>query len=91
MTYAVEFTDEALSDIEKLKKSGNTAVIKKIRRLLDELKDHPHTGTGKPERLKHDYSGYWSRRINREHRLIYAIEEQKVIVAVVSMYGHYEP
>ncbi|QDH81570.1 Txe/YoeB family addiction module toxin [Echinicola soli] len=47
-------------------------------------------GTGKPERLKHDYHGYWSRRINREHHLVYAIEEGRVVVTIVSAYGYYE-
>jgi len=89
MSYVIEFTEEALRDIEKLKKSGNVAIAKKIRQLLYELKDHPYTGTGKPERLKYEFHGYWSRRINKEHRLIYAIEEQKVIVTVISAYGHY--
>lgn len=90
MTYQIEFTDLALKDIKKLKKSGNSAVLKKLRRLLNELREHPQSGTGKPERLKHDFNGYWSRRINKEHRLIYAIEEQRVVVVIISAFGHYE-
>lgn len=88
MSYVIEFTDQALADIERLKKSGNVAVSKKIRKLLDELKEHPHTGTGKPERLKHDFNGYWSRRITREHRLVYSIEIYKITVTVITAYGH---
>jgi toxin YoeB len=70
-------------------KSGNKSLNKKIEKLLDELRSHPESGTGKPERLKHDFTGYWSRRINREHRLIYSIEDQRVIVTVISAFGHY--
>lgn len=90
MTYQIEFTDLALNDIERLKKSGNVVLLKKIKKLLNELKEHPKTGTGKPERLKYDFNGYWSRRINREHRLIYAIEEARIVVVVISAFGHYE-
>lgn len=89
MSYTIEFTDQAIADIERLKRTGNTPVIKKIRRLLDELKENPYSGSGKPEQLKYDFIGYWSRRINREHRLIYAVEEKKVVVTVISAYGHY--
>jgi len=41
-----------------------------------ELAEHPREGTGKPEMLKGDLAGYWSRRINREHRLVYSIEDE---------------
>ena len=47
------------------------------------------TGTGKPEYLKHDKRGVWSRRITQKHRLIYKIHNNIVVVEVVSAYGHY--
>jgi toxin YoeB len=56
--------------------------------LFNELTDHPFTGTGKPEPLRYDLSGLWSRRINREHRLVYEVEDN--IVVVLSAKGHYE-
>ncbi|WP_138476703.1 Txe/YoeB family addiction module toxin [Dyadobacter bucti] len=89
MSYSIEFTPKALEGIEKLKKSGNKAVLKKIRKLLDELTAHPYTGTGQPEQLKHDLAGFWSRRINQEHRIVYAVDETKVVVTIVSAKGHY--
>jgi toxin YoeB len=61
----------------------------KIDRIISELYEHPETGTGKPERLKFDLSGYWSRRINKKDRLIYLIEDQIIIVTVISALGHY--
>jgi len=89
MSYSIEFTSKALEGIEKLKKSGNKPVLMKIRKLLDELTEHPYTGTGQPEQLKHNLSGFWSRRINQEHRIVYAVAEKSVVVTIVSAKGHY--
>lgn len=87
MSYTIQFTEQAQFDIAKHKKSGNKIVLNKILTLLDELTEHPFTGTGKPEQLKHDFSGYWSRRINKEHRLIYSVLED--VVYINSAFGHY--
>ena len=51
--------------------------------------EHPRKGTGQPEMLKHELTGLYSRRINRKHRLVYSIEDEKVIVYVLSAYSHY--
>ena len=53
MTFEIEFTPEALEDLEKLKKTGNKVILKKAYSLIQELKHHPESGTGKPERLKY--------------------------------------
>jgi len=87
MEYQLDFTDKAKEDIDLHKKSGNKAVLNKLLTLLDELTEHPFTGTGKPEPLKHNLAGMWSRRINREHRLIYEIEKNTVFI--LSAKGHY--
>ena len=55
--------------------------------MLDELTEHPFTGTGKPEPLKHQLKGLWSRRIDKEHRLIYEVIEPSVVI--ISALGHY--
>lgn len=89
MSYNLDFTDEAILDIERHKKSGDKAVLRKIDKLLNELREHPRTGTGQPELLKYDLAGYYSRRINREHRLIYEIKEKIVTVFVLSAHSHY--
>lgn len=73
MSFTLEFSETALDDIEKHKKSGDKTVLKKIEKLLNELMEHPTTGTGQPEMLKHDLTGLYSRRINKKHRLIYSI------------------
>jgi len=89
MSYSVEFTPKALEGIDKLRKSGNKTILRKIRKLLDELTEHPYTGTGQPEQLKHNLAGFWSRRINQEHRIVYAVDEKKVTVTIISAKGHY--
>ncbi|WP_425391831.1 Txe/YoeB family addiction module toxin [Ekhidna sp.] len=80
MSYTLEFSDQALEDIEKHKKAGDQSILKKIQRLLNELMEHPKTGTGQPEMLKHELAGLYSRRINRKHRLVYSIKEKVVTV-----------
>ena len=51
--------------------------------------DHPYTGIGKPEPLKYELAGKWSRRINTEHRLIYAVHDDQIEVYIFSMRYHY--
>jgi toxin YoeB len=89
MSYTIELTVDAIKDIEKFKKSGDKKVLIKIDKLLDELREHPKTGTGKPEQLKHYEIPTWSRRITDNHRLIYRIQENRVVVIVLSFWGHY--
>jgi toxin YoeB len=66
----IVFSPEALTHLQYWKKSGNKKVIEKITSLLEEIQNTPFEGTGKPEALKHQWSGYWSRRITTEHRLV---------------------
>ena len=89
MSYTLEFSETALDDIEKHKKSGDKTVLKKIEKLLNELMEHPTTGTGQPEMLKHDLTGLYSRRINKKHRLVYSINEEVITVHVLSAWAHY--
>lgn len=88
--FIVYLTKKALADIAKHKKSGNKAVERKIKEILEELKVHPYTGTGQPEALKYNLTGFWSRRINQKDRMIYSVNENMVIVEVISAMGHYE-
>ena len=89
MSFVLEFSSIALDDIEKHKKSGDRATLKKIEKLLIELIKHPKVGTGQPEVLKNNLSGLYSRRINKKHRLVYSINEQIVTVHVLSAWSHY--
>ena len=89
MSYTLELAKNALDDIEKHKRSGKHKTLAKIQKLLNELREHPTTGTGKPEKLKNDLAGLYSRRIDKKHRLVYAIREQIVTVYVLSAWSHY--
>ncbi len=88
MKYKLSFSQEAELQIARFRKSS-PKIYNKIISLTKELIEHPKTGTGKPERMKYNYSGYWSRRITQEHRMIYRIDNEKVIVFVISVEGHY--
>ncbi len=90
MSYVLKFTKVALTDIEKHKKAGDKAVLKKIAKLLEELKENPTDGTGRVELMKYGLSGKFSRRINHKHRLVYSIEDEIVTVHVLSLWGHYD-
>ena len=84
------YMPRAQSDITNMKKSGNVALMKKAQALLVEIAINPYFGTGKPEQLKYDLSGYWSRRINKEHRIIYKVLEETDTIEIYSLQGHYE-
>jgi toxin YoeB len=55
-------------------------ILKRINRTIEEAARDPGAGIGKPERLSHNLSGYWSRRITDEHRLVYRIQDEELIV-----------
>lgn len=87
--YFVEFDETARKDLKAHYKSGNKATIKKIEKILLELTENPFEGEGQPEELKYNFKGFWSRRINQKDRIVYRVDEDIVIVYVVSAMGHY--
>jgi toxin YoeB len=89
MSYRIKFTKKADKDIAFYAKTGDKAILKKIQKLLDELIEHPTTGTGHPEQLRYQLGGLWSRKITDKHRLIYEIFETEIIVEIISAEGHY--
>ena len=56
-------------------------MLKRINNLIKEIKRQPFSGIGDPEPLRHNWTGYWSRRINREHRLVYRVTDKEIIIA----------
>lgn len=84
----IEFTKQALKDIEFWKKSGNQNIQNKISELLKDIQAHPFEGLGKPEPLKYSLTGSWSRRINLEHRIVYEVVGE--VIYIQSLKGHYE-
>lgn len=58
----------------------NRATVKRINRLLDDIARDPFGGIGKPEQLRHALSGAWSRRIDEEHRLVYLVDGEDIVI-----------
>lgn len=88
----VIYSPKAINDLMFWKKSGNKVIQKKIEQLIIAIQENPFSGIGKPEPLKYELSGSWSRRINEEHRIIYEIHEDStvVILEIQSLKGHYK-
>ncbi len=63
-------------------------LVQRINELIKEIARTPYTGTGKPEPLKHALSGYWSRRINDEHRIVYKVVADSVLIAQLRYHYH---
>ena len=80
-------SEKALEHIAYWKKINNTTVQKRISELKNAIIASPYTGIGKPEPLKYELTGKWSRRIDKENRFIYAIEND--ILYIYSLKGHY--
>ena len=78
---------EAIEHIEYWKKNNNIAVQKRITTLKNAILISPYTGIGKPEPLKHELTGKWSRRINRKNRFVYAVEDN--VLYIYSLKDHY--
>lgn len=87
--FVINYSDRAVADLKKIKKSGNLSNIKKITTFLQEIEENPRQGTGTPERLKHYQGEIWSRKINKKDRLVYEIFEQEVSVIIIQSLGHY--
>jgi toxin YoeB len=81
------FTDEAWDDYLYWNETDKKQ-IKKINELIKEIDRTPYEGIGKPEALKLNLSGYWSRRIDQEHRIVYKIDEGQIIF--ISLRFHYK-
>ena len=87
MERVVEYTLRAKEDIAFFKQSRQANILKKIRQLIESIQKSPFEGIGKPEPLKYELTGCWSRRINKEHRLVYEVAKNKIFI--LSAQGHY--
>ena len=81
------FSSKAWSDYLYWQKNDK-ALLKRINLLIKDIQRNPFEGIGKPESLKHGLSGYWSRRINDEHRLVYKVAGGQLLIAQLRY--HYE-
>ena len=81
------FADESWEDYLYWQETDKK-ILAKINALLNDIARNPYTGLGKPESLKFKYSGFWSRRITDEHRLVYRTEREEILI--LSCRYHYE-
>ena len=84
----VEYKKKALEDLAYWKEKGDLKIQNRISDLIKDICNNPFTGIGKPEPLKYELSGLWSRRITRQHRIIYEVFNSKI--SIISMKGHYK-
>ncbi len=75
----INFHENAWSDYLYWQKNDKK-ILKRINKLIKEISRAPFEGIGKPEALKHTLSGYWSRRINDEHRIVYTVKNKTIII-----------
>lgn len=85
----INLSKRALQDMAHWNKADKKTA-KKIVELLKEISVTPYTGKGKPEAFRGNLSGYWSRRINVQDRIVYTVDEQAEVVYVYSLRKHYE-
>jgi toxin YoeB len=83
---SVEFDPDAFEDFAWWATHDRGAVVR-IVKLIREIQRDPENGIGKPERLKHDLAGCWSRRIDQEHRIVYEIKADRI--RILSCRNHY--
>ena len=82
-----KFTDEAWKDYQYWTETDKKQ-LKRINLLIKDIDRNPFEGIGKPEPLKANLQGYWSRRIDSEHRIVYAVEGREIVY--ISFRFHYE-
>jgi toxin YoeB len=82
----IEWADEAWEDYLYWQQTNKTA-LKRVNALIKDIRRDPFAGIGKPEALKHHMSGFWSRRIDDEHRLIYAVNDD--LLKIIQCRYHY--
>lgn len=87
--YRITLSEQARKEYLYFSQSGNKAILNKIAALLNDIAEHPYTGLGKPEPLKYELAGKWSRRISVEHRFVYSVNDDIIEVHIFSMRFHY--
>ncbi len=84
----ITISPQALTDLAYWKSTNQKSILKRIELLLRSIEKSPFDGIGKPEKLKHVLTGFWSRRITDKHRLIYNVQPNQIII--LSLKGHYK-
>ena len=89
MSYQLEVTEKAFSQLEKLKRSDKNSYSKCFELILA-IMSEPRSGIGKPERLRYQDAEFWSRRLNEKDRIVYILFEDIELVVIDSVLGHYD-
>ncbi len=87
--YSVNLSTDARKHLQKIHKSGDKQLIKKIEKIFIELSEDPYRGEGKPEQLRY-IPGMWSRRLDKKNRLRYTVNDDIITVFVLSALSHYD-
>ena len=83
----IDYSETALNDLAYWKEKGTNAIKNKISSLITSIETSPFTGIGKPEPLRYEMAGKWSRRIDAKNRIIYSVSNNRVLIH--SLKGHY--
>lgn len=89
MSYTLVMSPRAMEDLQRIKKSGDKTRLKKLKKILEELCEHPLTGVGNPEQLRYRENTF-SRRLSKKDRVVYSIHNNIVEVHILQMLGHYD-
>ncbi|MDL2263609.1 Txe/YoeB family addiction module toxin [Synergistaceae bacterium OttesenSCG-928-I11] len=84
----INFSDKAFAEYVDWQ-SRDKATAKRINKILQEMMRDPFDGIGKPEPLKHELSGCWSRRIDEKNRILYQVAEDRETIYIIQCKGHY--
>ena len=84
----IDYSEHALTDLLYWKEKGTSIIKNKISKLITSIEVSPFTGIGKPEPLRHELAGKWSRRIDSQNRIIYSVDKNRI--KIHSLRGHYE-
>lgn len=87
-SYIVSFTEQAELDLKHWQ-TANPKIVAKIENLILDVLEHPGSGIGKPEPLRHQLSGCWSRRINHSDRMVYSVDEENKKIIIYQLRYHY--
>ena len=86
--FEIKYQRQALKDLKKLQK--NQKLLLKLREILDDIKKNPYSSDFRMEKLKGNFENHFSKRLDRENRVIYQISDRAIIVIVISFLGHYD-
>ena len=84
----IDYSEHALTDLQYWKEKGSYTIKNKITKLISSIEVSPFTGIGKPEPLRYEMAGKWSRRIDTQNRIIYSVENNTI--KIHSLRGHYK-